>query len=146
MRELFLERYCALWRERYGKEPPQSDFLVERYYDPIARKELELDPIRFERDKENRDSLFAAKVAKEAEQERRTKRHALGYLVLTAGKNDLVVPYSDNTAELYLGDDQWILENVENVSVREQLLRTGLKSGLLKPVLAFLGKCWQSRT
>lgn len=46
MRELFLDRYCDLWKDRYGKEPPETDWLLERYLDPKAAREMELERMR----------------------------------------------------------------------------------------------------
>lgn len=43
-RELMCEYYVKRWREVYGELPPETDFLVERYFDPKARIALEANP------------------------------------------------------------------------------------------------------
>lgn len=45
-RELFISAYVSKWREAYGTEPPMHPFLVEEYYDPMAKEELEVEFMR----------------------------------------------------------------------------------------------------
>lgn len=47
-RELFLDRYVTSWRAVHGSEPPMTEFLVENYFDPAARRERLLDPVDLE--------------------------------------------------------------------------------------------------
>lgn len=46
-RALFLQRYVEGWNIRYGGLPPLTDFLVENYFDPLARAERLADPVDF---------------------------------------------------------------------------------------------------
>lgn len=42
--EMMCSYYVQRWKDVYGELPPMTDFLVERYFDPEARVELEKDP------------------------------------------------------------------------------------------------------
>ena len=139
MREMWLEEYCRYWKEVYDKEPPWSDFLLEKYLDPIARKEMELDPVRYERDKSMRDDLYLQRLRNSERAERAASRLPVGFLVLSPGQSDILVAFSDYTAELEIGDAKWMIEN-DGVSVERQLLRSDLPPSGLKPVLMWLDK------
>lgn len=139
MREMWLEEYCRYWKEVYNKEPPWSDFLLEKYLDPIARKEMELDPIRYERDKAVRDEVYLQQLRNAERAERAATRQPVAFLVLFPGMPDNIVMFSDGTAELDLGEDKWMIEN-DGVSVERQLQRSGLPPFALKPVSMWLEK------
>ena len=140
MREMWLEEYCRYWQEVFGGEPPPSDFLLEKYLDPIARKEMELDPIRFERDKAMRDDLYLQHLRNRERADRAAFRHPVAFLMLSSGQSDILVAFSDFTAELEMGSDKWMIEN-DGVSVERQLLLSDLPLSKHKPVLAWLDKC-----
>lgn len=149
MREMFLERYCSEWRDKYNSEPPYSDFLVEKYLDPIARKEMELDPERYERDRDYREARYLTQqiAARSADfQQSMTVRHAIAYTPIEFAKSSLLVVYSDRTAELFLEKDGPPCLLSASVSVVAQLRASGLKPSLLKPVLAYLTEKWQLAT
>lgn len=139
MREMWLEEYCRYWQEVYGKEPPQSDFLLEKYLDPIARREMELDPIRYERDKAMRDDLYLQQLRNAERAERAASRHPVGFLVISPLQSDILVAFSDFTAELDIGGAKWMIEN-DGVSVGMQLQASGLPLSGLKPVSMWLEK------
>lgn len=42
-REMWLEAYCARWSEVHGGEPSQTEFVLEKYLDPITRREMDSD-------------------------------------------------------------------------------------------------------
>jgi hypothetical protein len=63
--DLFLREYVSSWEAAYGKKPPPTEFLWEKYYDPIAREELLMDAEALERELERRRANaaeFARKV------------------------------------------------------------------------------------
>lgn len=93
-RELFLEGYVTKWRAKYGGEPPMHEFLVQEYYDPIARREVYLDQDDFQR------HLEAKGVYVEP-----TGRYQVGYLLIPFPNTGLLVQYSDGTATLTLGKE-----------------------------------------
>lgn len=143
MRELFLQEYCRYWHEVYSKEPPQTDYLVERYLDPIAKKEMALDDCHLERQKAEREALYHARRRDEAIRQAE-QRQPVGYLVLRGSQSGIVTAYSDDTAELIFDkDDQPWQVGVSSVSVAEQLRRSGLHKSSVQPVLLYLEKCWR---
>lgn len=48
MRAMFVDRYVTLWRDRFGQEPPQTEWL-DGHLDKIARKEMDAERDSFER-------------------------------------------------------------------------------------------------
>lgn len=147
MREMFLEHYVSSWRNQYNEEPPYSDFLVETYLDKIARAELELDPTRYERDRDYRDLKFHTElVASRARdfQSSLAKRHVVSYVPLEFGETSLLVVYSDQTAELFYGKDTkpWLLS--ASVNVAAQLLASGLPRPSATRVSDYLTALWSA--
>lgn len=144
MRELFLDRYYTMWRMQTGNEPPWSDFILERYLDPIERKRMDDDPARFERDKAARDALYSAQTIAQASKEfwqAQSVRIPLGYLVFP-GTTDLVQAYSDESAVIYIGENECLV-TAGNVTVKEQLHRTGMQPSKVMPVLLWLESQWR---
>lgn len=139
MREMYLEEYCRYWREVHRTEPPETEFLMERFLDPIARKEMELDPIRYERDKALRDDLYLQRLRATERAERAASRHSVGFLVISPGQPDMLVAYSDFTAELLIGDQKWMIEN-DAGNVARQLQASGLPNCSVKPASMWLEK------
>ncbi|MGA0614180.1 rolling circle replication-associated protein [Paracoccus sp. KR1-242] len=136
MREMFLERYCEVWAEKNnGDMPPLTDFLLESYLDPLAKARMEQEPEDFERERE-------IKQARYDELERLKKarwRHELGFMVL--GGRDMIVAYSDGTADVYLGDDLWQVAG-SNENVAAQLSRLGFEKLRSQRVSAWLTERW----
>ena len=45
MRSVFMESFVAAWRDKFKGDPPITDFLMEKYFDPIARREMARDDV-----------------------------------------------------------------------------------------------------
>lgn len=139
MREMYFERYCDLWAEVWGGEPPMTEYLAERYLDPIARKERENDFGDFVASIEARRP---ARVAVEPLPENFGDDEAfnsprvdvLGYLAMTCPVLGAIVlaAYADGTFAL-LGKDgsEWTGENGTGATVEWQLRASGLTHSLV---------------
>lgn len=144
MAEMFCEEYCRLWRDAYAKEPLYTDWLYERYLDPIARKEMDLDPIRYERDRRLRDEAYLAGIRARAVDDMKTRRQEIGICLVSYGHSDILIAYSDQTAELYLGGNKWLITaTVNGATVAAQLLRSGLPKSKVQPSVLWLEKLWR---
>lgn len=121
--ELFLERYVSQWEATYGREPPGTPFLWEKYYDPIARKERLLDEASFEAELAGRP----VKSRPPAVSEHVTPSR---YLLLEGG--GLCVRYSDNRACILEKDGtRWLLDiGKEPSNVDEQMRSVRIESRL----------------
>lgn len=65
-RDLFLQRYVEGWNNRYGGLPPLTEFLVENYFDPLAKAERLADP----------EDFAAMIAAKQDEADKRRRKRA----------------------------------------------------------------------
>lgn len=140
MRELFLERYCDLWRARYGEEPPYTDFLYEKYLDPIARDEMEAE-------KAAGDIVSPEQRRKD---EAAARRQLLDDLLprpiryLSCGEYGTVVVLNDETAECRYGGMQWQLiakeQGGRNVA---RVLRRIYGKDLARVLYGELNRIWQ---
>lgn len=127
--ELFAERYCASWQEAYGAPPPDSDFLWSAYYDGLVRAAVDFDERAVQR------------VIKPAPVSVVPYRRQVGFMLLPAPTVGVVVRYSDDSAELLIGEeDPWHVSARagQPVSVREQLMLAGLRKTLAASVAAWL--------
>ena len=143
MRELFIDRYYTMFRMVHKSDPPLTDFFVEKYLDPIARVQIENDPYIFERDKRLRDAQYLASVQSREKHDRESKRHPLGYMLLSHGNSDILTAFSDETAVLEMGDKKWLL-TAESVTVAAQLSRAGLPQSKIPLSVLFLEKHWRN--
>lgn len=123
---LFLAEYVRRWVETHGSAPPDSDYLWEHFYDPIARAELDSDSFDLERSIALRCSVAQSRAASV-----RMPAYAVqtGFLLLDPGQ--VVVRYSDGSAVLVKDGKKWRLEGC-GISegggwLKSQLVRTGLK-------------------
>lgn len=149
MAEMFCERYVQLWQNKFNRLPPYTDWLYEQYLDKIARKELDLDPVRFERDKAARQAEYLrrsqARRKADFKAALENQRQDLGFLMLEPGSRDMLIAYSDYTAELFIGESKWLLTEERkdvDVTVQKQLLRTSLMRSKYRPALLFLEREW----
>lgn len=128
-RELFLDGYVRKWREAYGTEPPQTEFLTQEFYDPAARAEADAEANR----------AFA---------ERQRDAEQTGFLLLPHPVLGVVSRYSDGTAVyvphgLGKGEQPWHLDIGDGSAsavriVGGRLRRAGLRSDLIASVLRWL--------
>lgn len=105
-RELFLAAYVEHFRRVHGREPPDTEFLQEAYYDRIAKGELAADPV----DLEARIARRAAeRLAAPRAPEVRTWAQLRGVLLLPGEGKRLVSRYSDGTARLVVDGKRYEL-------------------------------------
>nr|QPB07462.1 MAG: replication initiator protein [Microvirus sp.] len=145
MRELFLDRYYTMWRMQYGCEPPWSDFILEGYLDKIERLRMADDPQRFDQDKMRRDAEYEARNnARRSDEfwQSQSEKISLGYLVF-AGTRDLVQAYSNDSAEIWIGDRKWQV-TAGSVTVADQLQRGGLPKSKVQQVSDWLESQWRN--
>lgn len=129
MRELFMEQYCGLWWLKYRSEPPPSEYLLERWLDPIAKREMSLDPLLMERDMALKRTAYDEKNERERKAYLQQKRLPLSFLSLGSGQ--IAVAYSDCTVELLLKDEMpWLVSKDASASVTAQVARLPLSSSL----------------
>lgn len=143
MREMFLERYCDTWQRLYNKLPPYTDFLYENYLDPIARKQLDLDPLRLEKRKALKQKEWVQALIVAERLQRENERQSLGYCLVKHGGADILIAYSDFTAELTIGDHKWHLSE-GSVGLGEQLSRTPLNQSRQKAALRWLEQMFRN--
>lgn len=122
MREMFLERYCELWAAKYKQPPPYTDFLLEGHLDRIARKEMDLDPLRIERGVLVKDAEYERKLLSERQRDLLKIRHVLGVCSIDPSKRSWASVFSDNTASVHYMGQSWLL-SVGNVPVDQQIKR-----------------------
>lgn len=135
MREMFLERYCSLWRKTYGKEPYETDWLREQWFDKIARKEMSADNGNFQRDLDAKRRPFRDPRAEDFLLGYDLPRAANGFLFLDASPDVLVTSYDDGSATLDKDGSEWILGPE---SVEQQLLPSGLSLSQRRQVCLWL--------
>lgn len=123
--ELFFQRYVSLWEEIYGKPPPSTPYLEERYFDLLVRRAV----------RENPEALEAEIAARQAEYEKgRSARQVVeaqasarqvGILLLPYPEIGVAVLYSDGQLRVQYGDDTWHLcvGSASGASVAEQFAR-----------------------
>lgn len=145
MRELYLERYCDLWFQKYGREAPPSDYIVERYWNPIARREMALDQSGFEKhiDSKRPPEHVDYKTRAFFEDMRvhdDVFRSLIGYLLID--KNTIISAYSDFTAELDIGGEICHLTVAKKETVEGQLQSAGLRNCMSRPVCMWLLDKW----
>jgi hypothetical protein len=124
-RELFVDGYVTKWRETYGTEPQQTDFLIEEYYDPIAAAEVD-------------EERWRSKTAPTG----------LGYLLFPYPVLGCMVKYSDGSCVYVphnLGKDEkpWRIHIGDGSSsaVRRAaaiLYKSGLRSDLVKSAIRWI--------
>jgi hypothetical protein len=134
---MFSERYVARWAEVHGGEPPGTPFLHEKHFDPIARREVEDDPLKFEAElKARRPVVRRADPVSYARQ--------CGFFLLPPDVGGLVIRYSDRSAVLTDKEgERWHLEI--NGGVRKQLEAAGLPRWLQSDVSVWLDPLGQQR-
>lgn len=143
MREMWLKAYCARWNEVHGGEPPQTDFLLEKYLDPIARREMAADTSMLIRDIERKRPKHVPDYSASDEWEKvRYQRAAIGFYFFDPRKPDnIVIAYDDYTADLCLGGEEW---TIGNETAERQLQSAGLTNLKAKPVSEWLESKWSS--
>lgn len=143
MREMFLEQYCGLWWLKYRTDAPLSDYLQERWLDPIAKAEMYLLPELFARDVGYKTNAHQEKKELERKAYLRSLRVPLSYLSL--GDSQIAIAYSDFTAEFTLKDETpWIVERGE-IGLAAQIARLPLPSSLQSELTLWLDATWTGR-
>lgn len=110
MKDLFCERYVALWRERFGAYPPETEWLMEQYLDPIARREMDLDVLSME------ERLASKQPYLPPPEPAPRDRAPVALMLLPAALNGSIMAYNDGTAVLDLGGDECLIEHGGNVA------------------------------
>lgn len=149
-RENFMARYVELWRERYGTEPPWSEYLWENHFDPIARKEMEADGENLERVLEiKRPRINPAKLrdedfAADGHDPFQAGRQRLGLLMIRHGDTPGSVElWSDGSALLDMGDgSEKIISKASYQDLAGQLVRAGLRPRNVRKVCRWLCRHW----
>lgn len=140
MREMYLEEYCRYWQETYGNEPPLTEFLLERYLDPIARKEMELDEVRFQLRQHEKQQAYEKRVAAERADYIKRKAREIGIYWLQDISVTLTA-FSDGTCLYDNGEDIWRLTFASAsvvLNVAAQLQASGLCNSKLPLVLDWI--------
>lgn len=145
MQFLFLEEYDRIFRVLHGKEPPQTDFICARYYDPIAKAEMANDPKLFESVLAHKEKVRNTKMSL-----RRAKPFMMGdptgYLTLVdRTPHGLITSWPDGTVYIDLSDEgePWridvLVKGVVNAAkIEMMLLRTPLPRNLHASVCRWL--------
>lgn len=115
MREMFLERYCELWFEAYGVEPPWTDFLLEKYLDPIARREMAHDTGILVRDLDAKRPKGGVYVdpSEYSDPFLAGDRRSLGFFLFPDDPNIIISIYSDGSADFDIGDEKCVIAESE---------------------------------
>lgn len=150
-RKNLMARYVDLWRERYGTEPPWSEYLWENHFDPIARKEMEADGENLERALEaKRPRISPAKLrdedfAAEGHDPFQAGRQRLGLLMIRHGDTPGSVElWSDGSALLDMGDgSEKVISKAAYQDLADQLVRAGLRPRNVRKVCRWLCCRWQ---
>lgn len=150
-RENLMARYVDLWRERYGTEPPWSEYFWENHFDPIARKEMDADAEGFERAIEaKRPRIDPAKLrnedfAADGHDPFQAVRRRLGLLMIRHGDTPGSVELSsDGSAVLDMGDGtEKIISKAGYQDLAAQLVRAGLRPRNVRKVCRWLCRHWQ---
>lgn len=128
--DMFLYEYVLRWRHAYGAMPPDTEFLWEKYHDPIAKDELANSFVDLEQ-----QVALRRKVAVEfaMKQSRIPLEFPVqtGWLLLPGG--NLAVAYSNGGLVIIKEGEKWHLDagsgNGESgVSLLAQLRRLGLSA------------------
>lgn len=143
MREMFLQRYCDLWQEKWGCEPPQSDWLVEQYLDRIARKEMEADGEGWGKrlDARRPKRVYLEPLPEGFGDDEPRISESVGYLALSDRQKGamIVIAYSDGSWTLTESDGtEWTGENGTKENVALQLRASGLTQSLRMQVCEWL--------
>lgn len=145
MREIFLDRYYISWRMLYGKEPPWSEYLLEKYLDPIERKRMELDEQRYLKHQQLRQDEYlrkrSAQIKAEYIDDLSNRRQQLAFLILNPPSSDIMTAYTDGSAEVLIGDERWQVKR-GSVTVAEQLHRAGLPISKSQQLARWLESQW----
>lgn len=107
----FLDRYVYWWGElQGGARPPLTEFLVENYFDPLAKREREADPdvfLRYLDRKRARDPLLYTVGEKHSVPPTPVyfRRH-VGTMLLPGNPAGVAAGYSDGTVSIGFGSDE----------------------------------------
>lgn len=143
MREMFFDRYVCEWRRIYSEEPPETDFLYEKYLDPIARREMYCDPLLLERD------IAARRFVRPADDGPAGYAQQIAFL-LTDTPKGCVVLYDDGSVIYTDGGKPWQVSGIESgksvvsARLREQLQRLPLGEAMRWQVEVWLRERLQS--
>lgn len=115
VRHSFMEEYWNYWKIRWGEEVPikyWTDFLVERYLDPIAKAEIEAERLEgLESELAARSAEYEAKRARaEASRVSELSDHQIGFLTIDDPVG-LVILFDDGRVRIRIGEeDPWLLD------------------------------------
>lgn len=104
MLEMMCEHYVRRWKEAYGGWPPDTDFLMERYFDPIAKMEMERDETLLIRRVEERKAEGQLETAAR-ERLRREKEPQLAYMMMP-GDYGIAVLYKDGRMIIHPNEEE----------------------------------------
>lgn len=163
MLELALQRYQETWEAKYGEDPPDTDTLVNKWYlrerytasgeqvglgmehpRRVARRDKAREPYRAQgkywsltQDAWVKESPrgIAPFIAPEV----------IGYLTVAGRKPALVVAYTQEVAEIVIGEKEWLVGTIKGC-VEQQLENSGLPRSSVKPVFRWLREKWQSQS
>lgn len=137
--ERFLENYCRLWNEAYGCNPPNTPELWQYLYDPLAKREADLDPAAFANLIENRRDAARKFVQINSALISETATPVqTGFLLLPP--DGVLVSYSDGSAVLIWEGRKWQLSvnGTARGTVSNQLTLSGLTASLISDASAWL--------
>lgn len=150
-RENLMARYVDFWRERWGTEPPDSDFLRERHFDKIARAEMDADPVNLQAVLDaNRPRISERKLREEtfisdAFDPYGANVHPLGLLMIRHGDAvGSVEAFSDGTASMQIdGGADYRVGRASFAKIEAQLQEAGLRPRNVRKVARWLCRQWQ---
>lgn len=131
---LFLQEYVRLFALLHNKLPPESDFIYERYFDPIAKAEMDNDPLLFAEHVERKAAEFVRKNNARVYQSP-SYVHDVAKFLLPKPVLGVVTLRSDGSARLDHGDATWLLCDGNDSAGRLDVLRKSLR---LSPVPSHL--------
>lgn len=150
MRGVFMESFIAAWREKFKVDPPITDFLMEKYFDPVARREMA------------RDDAYG--VTAEILARRRPSEASIQFdldhqdaalgppdtsslavtLCQVNGVGAVLTALADKTATLHTADLErpFQITSDPDVSARMQLLRAGVAPADARALGRWLNRHW----
>lgn len=99
----WMELYVEEWQAKHTRPVPDTEFLMENYFDVIARREMDGDPFFVERAIKLRARPRPAVVVGDYPKQ-------VGFLVCPASQAGLFVLYDDGTAHFVRNEARWHLD------------------------------------
>lgn len=150
LRDVFVTEYVDAWRRLNGSDPLPSEFVMEKFYDPISRREMASDAIAsLDAEILSRPRPSASSVQFDLDEEDASAFSPdVSDLAITrcrvAGVQALLTARSDKTAILEVPgvSAPFLLSSDPDAPARQQLLAAGVGFGDARALGRWLNKHW----